>query len=216
MASRGPRNASSRCWVALARDEVNTEVVIDMRFSMQTGRKVWLELLCAAALLLPSPAMGQQSEDPTASEAQTQPATATQPAVPQPSLSVSELQLHLKQVQDATDLAEDTKSKALSLYTQAIQQLEIAEQWAAKAPEYEAERQKAPETLSAIQAELMTPLGDQTGLAVDDLQRTLLARRDALPTAVAQLLVDRHDFPQHLGVLHRSGIRLARIACSRE
>ncbi|MBU0638944.1 MAG: mechanosensitive ion channel [Planctomycetes bacterium] len=148
--------------MAQAGDDVNAEAVIDMGFQMHTDRKLWLRLLFALVLLLPSAAAGQQPQESATGEAQTQPAAVTQPAVPQPSLSASELQSQLKQVQEAADLAEETKSKAVGLYTQAIQQLEIAEQWAAKAIEYEADRQKAPETLSAIQAELTTPLGEPT------------------------------------------------------
>jgi potassium efflux system protein len=162
--------------VVLARDEVKTEAVTDMRFPIQKGR-VWLALYCAVALLLSSAATGQQSQESATGEAQTQPTTATQPALPQPSLSASELQLQLKQVQNAADLTEDTKSKAVSLYTQAIQQLEIAEQWLAKAAEYEAERQKAPETLSAIQAELATPLGEPTPDVPADATRADLEQR---------------------------------------
>lgn len=89
---------------------------------------------------------------------QSQPTPATQPAVPQPSLSASELQLHLKQAQDAADIAEDIKAKLVNAYTQAIQQLQLAEEWAAKAAESEAARLNTPETLKAIQAELATPL----------------------------------------------------------
>jgi len=138
------------------------EAVIDMRFQMHTVRKVWLQLLYAVVLLLPGAAEGQQPQESATSEAQTQPPAATQAAVPKPSLSASELQLQVKAVQDATDLADDVKSKAVGAYNQAIQQIEIAEQWAAKAAEYEAERQKAPETLKAIQAELAAPLGEPT------------------------------------------------------
>ena len=146
--------------MGFARDDLYMEAVTNMRFQMHTGRNVWLAPLCALAVLLPVAAAGQQPQDPSASEAQTQPTATTQPAPPSPSLTVSELQLQLKQVQDATDLTEETKSKAAGLYTQAIQELEIAEQWAGKAAEYEAERQKAPETLKAIQAEVTTPLGE--------------------------------------------------------
>ncbi len=134
--------------------------MIDMRFQIQTRRKKWLQLVFALALCLPSVAAGQQPQGLGAGDAQTQPAAATQPAVPQPLLSASELQLQLKQAQDAVDLSEDARSKAVNLFTQAIQQLEIAEQWAAKAVECETDRQKAPEALSAIQAELLTPLGE--------------------------------------------------------
>ena len=144
-----------------------------MRPPMQT-RRVWLVLASAAALWLPSAVMGQQ---PSTGEAQTQPAVATQPAVPQPALSRSELQVQLKQVQDATDLAEDAKSRAVGLYTQAVQQLEIAEQWATKAAEYESERQTAPETLKAIQAELATPLTEPTPDVPAEAARAELEQR---------------------------------------
>jgi len=148
-----------------------------MRFPMHTGRTIWLELVCTAALLLPNAAMGQQPQDPATNEAQSQPATTTQPAVPQPSLSLSGLQLQLKQVQEAADLAEDAKSKAVGLYTQAIQQLEIAEQWVTKAAEYEVERQKAPETLRSIQAELATSFGEPTPDVPVDATRADLDQR---------------------------------------
>ncbi|UCG15634.1 MAG: mechanosensitive ion channel [Phycisphaerales bacterium] len=133
-----------------------------MRFQMHTGRKIWQHFLCVLVLLLPGVASGQQPQELPTGGARTQPAAATQPAAPQPTLSLAQLQLQLKQVQDATDLAEDAKTAAVGLYTQAIQQLEIAEQWVAKAAEYEAERQKAPETLQAIQGELASPVGEPT------------------------------------------------------
>ncbi len=133
--------------------------------------------LHALVLLLVSVAAAQQPQETTTGEAQTQPTAATQPTGPQASLSVSELQLHLKQVMDAADLTEDIQSKAAGLYTQAIQQLETAEQWAAKALEYETERQKAPETLSAIQAELVTPLGEPTPDVPADATRADLEQR---------------------------------------
>ena len=147
-----------------------------MRLPTREGRTS-LALVCAAVLLVPWAAMGQQPQEPTTGEAQTQPATATQPAVPQPSLSASELQLELKHVQDATDITDDVKSKAVGLYTQAIQQLEIAEQWAVKAAEYATGRQRAPETLKAIQAELMTPIGDATPKAPAEASRADLEQR---------------------------------------
>ena len=144
---------------------------------MHAGRRVWIGLLYAVALLLPAAAPGQPSQESAAGEAQSQPTTASQPAAPQPALSVAELQVQLQQIQDSTDLAEDTRSKAVGLYTQAIQQLEIADQWAGKAAEYEAERQKAPETLSAIRTELATPLGEPTPDVPTDATRADLEQR---------------------------------------
>lgn len=49
MASRGPRNGSSRCCVALAHDDLYMEAVIELGFQMHTGRKIWLRLLYASA-----------------------------------------------------------------------------------------------------------------------------------------------------------------------
>jgi potassium efflux system protein len=154
------------------------EAVNHMRSPVQRGRApLSLAIFCATFLLLPRAAVGQQPQESSTAEAQTQPTTATQPAVPQPSLSVSELQLQLKQAQDAADLTDDLKSRVAGLYTQAIQQLEIAEQWVAKAAEYETERQKAPETLGAIQAELATPLGEPTPDAPAEATRADLEQR---------------------------------------
>lgn len=79
-------------------------------------------------------------------------------AVPQDLLNKEELHLQLEQVKSAVNLSDDAKTKTASVYTQAIGQIEIAEQWVAKAAEYDSERQKAPERLAAIQAELLQPL----------------------------------------------------------
>jgi potassium efflux system protein len=128
-----------------------------MRFPLYARGIVQVSLWCALATLLASPGVGQEVPDTTAGEAQTQPAATTPPVVPQPTLSLAELQLLLKQAQEAPDLAEEAKARAVNSLTQAVQQLEVAEQWAAKAAEFEAERRKAPETLQAIQAELATP-----------------------------------------------------------
>ena len=158
-----------------------------MRLTLPTGLIVRL-LVGGCALLARGPALAQTPESvpataptqPAATQpAATQPAT-TQPATPQPALTVSDVQLQLKQVQEATDIADDAKSKAVAFYTQAIQQLEIADQWASKAAEYDAERQMAPETLRAIQAELTEPLAEPTPDALADSSRADLEQRTRL------------------------------------
>ena len=155
-----------------------------MRSRMQVVYGIWLYLWCAVLFLPLNAALGQQPQESATGEAQTRPAATTQPAIPQLKLSISELQLQLRQVQDAPDLANDVRSQVVGLYTQAIQQLENAEQWAARAVEYQTERQNAPQVLSAIQAELATPLGDPTpdlpadATRVDVEQRTRQAQSD--------------------------------------
>jgi potassium efflux system protein len=73
-------------------------------------------------------------------------------------LAKPELQLQLDQVKDSVNLSDDAKAKVTGVFTQAIGQLEIAEQWTAKTAEFESERRKAPERLAAIQAELSKPI----------------------------------------------------------
>jgi len=148
-----------------------------MRFTTFVRRILGLGLVYAVALTAPLAALGPQQQESTGEAGQTEPATATPAAVPQASLSASELQLQLQQVQAATDLTEDTKAKAVEVFTQAIKQLEIAEQLAAKAAEYEAERQKAPETLKAIQADLLALVVEPTPEVPADATRADLEQR---------------------------------------
>ena len=132
-----------------------------MRFLAQTGH-VCCVLLSIAVLLPPGAAAAQTQRDSGTEDVRSQSTKPTQPDSATPSLSLNELQLRLTQVQDAADVPEEAKSKAVELYTKATQQLESAEQWAAKAAAYETERQQAPETLNTIQAELAETLGEPT------------------------------------------------------
>jgi potassium efflux system protein len=147
----------------------------------------WRHLLCAIILVLPAVAIGQQppaspaseptpqptatpesspdpaaTPDPNAGEPTPQPAATPEPAVPSPAQSIEELKTQLDLAQTATDLSEDVKARVVGFYTQAIQQLELARQWAAKAAEFDAERQSAPEKLAALKTELEAPLSDAT------------------------------------------------------
>ncbi|HNO78069.1 MAG TPA: mechanosensitive ion channel [Phycisphaerae bacterium] len=107
-------------------------------------------ILAASMLLLPWSVAGKDGQDVDTNG----PAPA---AAPQLLLTKPELQLQLEQVKESVNLSDDAKAKATGILTQAIGQLEIAEQWTAKAAEFESERQKAPERLAAIQAELAKP-----------------------------------------------------------
>ncbi len=81
-------------------------------------------------------------------------------SAPQLLLTKPELQLQLEQIKESPNLSDEAKAKVVGVYTQTISQLEVAEQWAAKASDYESDRQQAPERLAAIQAELLKPLPD--------------------------------------------------------
>ena len=113
---------------------------------------VLLAVVAWTALLAPVVAGAQAT--PATAASSTQPADA---AEPQPSLTIDEVQLQLAQVQETPDLAEDVRTTVVGLYTQAIQQLEIAQQWSARSAEFDTERQRAPEALKAIQGELAAP-----------------------------------------------------------
>jgi hypothetical protein len=63
----------------------------------------------------------------------------------------------LRQAQTNPTLDEAERAAVVNLYTQAIQQLELARQCAAVAAQHDVQRAKAPELLRAVQAELEHP-----------------------------------------------------------
>ncbi len=130
--------------------------------------KFTMRLLFLFSLVISASAIGreQQPADTTTT------GKPTETDVPKSSISIDELQLQLAKVQEATNLSEDEKTKTINLYTQAIQQLEIAKQFETKAAEYQAEREKAPATLQAIKEELAQPLPKATANPPSNATRT--------------------------------------------
>lgn len=130
----------------------------------------WLFVCVAAISSGLKPVVGQEAHEIGSNG----PATV---ASPQLLLTKSELQLQLDQVKEAANLSDDAKTKVIGVYTQAIGQLDIAEQWAAKAAEFESERRKAPERLAAIQTELLSPFPESGTEIAEDATRTDLELR---------------------------------------
>lgn len=145
--------------------------------SWQPFRQIRRVVSCALAAFCSALAAAQEIPTSTQAAAASQPALETQPVAPSTMLTAPALQMLLKQAQEATDLSEEAKSKAVGFYRQAIEQIEVASQYAAKAAEFEADRQNAPETLKAIQAELATPLGEPTPDVPSDATRADLEQR---------------------------------------
>lgn len=76
---------------------------------------------------------------------------------PVPAISVPIVEARMAAVQESADLDDATKTRITELYTQALEQLRLAEEWRVKANEFQELRAGAPETIRAIQAELAEP-----------------------------------------------------------
>ena len=121
-------------------------------------------------------------------------AQATPPA-PVETVAVADLEAKLKNVQESTGLDEATRTRLTELYTSALEQLRIRDEWAQKTAEFERARLEAPELLKRIEAELGEPpqpptttLADEAALA--DLEAALAAaeaKLEASRTARADL-----------------------------
>lgn len=87
----------------------------------------------------------------------TQPASAPiEPSVA-PELSAEAIKVRQQQVAEAADLDEETKAQVQDLYQKALEQLRLANEWTAKATEFETAMREAPARLEAIRAELAEP-----------------------------------------------------------
>ena len=109
-----------------------------------------LRRLAAAVLLVAgslAPHLAAVAQQATTQEATTQEAAA-------PKLTIEKVDAQLKQIQEATALDEATRTKAGELYTGALEQLRLAQEWAQKAAESEKARQDAPQMLKDIETEL--------------------------------------------------------------
>ncbi|MBW3541348.1 MAG: mechanosensitive ion channel [Planctomycetes bacterium] len=113
----------------------------------------WLAFSRAAApaIAQPQPQLAQaqpQAVPPAA-------ATAEPPAVP--AVTTDILQARRKEVEEAKDLDESVRTKALELYKQAAEQLRAAEDFQTRAGVLEKERAVAPERLQALEESLSAP-----------------------------------------------------------
>ena len=140
-----------------------------MTYQIHIIGKFTMRMLFLLSLIISTSAIGQEQQQPTDTTTTGKP---VETDVPKSLITLDELQLQLAKAQEATNLSEDEKTKTINLYTQAIQQLEIAKQWETKSAEYQAEREKAPATLQAIQEELAQPLPKATANAPNNASRT--------------------------------------------
>lgn len=125
-------------------------------------------LALAAAILFvitaPSSAPAQEppSSQPASAQSQPQASPEQQEALPrsdEPETTATDLrreaiQDHVTQIQAAGNLPETVKMELLSLYRQALDQLNVAENWETKIREFEVGRERAPELLRETKARL--------------------------------------------------------------
>ena len=101
-------------------------------------------------------------------------------------LSVDSVQALIKQVEAATDLAENVKSELLGLYRQTSDQIGVATNWAAKTAEYQKGCEEAPPLLEDKKKRLaeLNALRQAKAMAVNKLEDDL--RRQKLANATLQ------------------------------
>ena len=73
-------------------------------------------------------------------------------------LTVQEVQALRQKAQEAADLSDEGKAKALKTYDQALEQLQIAADWSAKAAAFDKAREEAPKQVEVLEKELLQPL----------------------------------------------------------
>jgi potassium-dependent mechanosensitive channel len=79
-----------------------------------------------------------------------------------PEISASILENRKKKVEDSKTLDNELKTKILELYDQAIQQIQLSEEWTAKGLSFEKATKDAPAFLESLQKELAKPIVDAT------------------------------------------------------
>src|SRR5690606_17940257 len=88
------------------------------------------------------------------------PPTVEVPAPPE--LTAEAVQKRRMRIESAEGLDEGVKKSALEIYDQALEQLRVAEQHAARVKELERLREQAPATVSELQAKAAQPVGEPT------------------------------------------------------
>ena len=83
------------------------------------------------------------------------PAQAEQPSEPVSDLSADSIQDRIKQINATTDLPETTKTELLGFYNQALDQINVAGNWASKIESYRKGREEAPTVLEEVKGRLV-------------------------------------------------------------
>lgn len=114
-----------------------------------------------------------------------------QPPVAEPAATIPgipALEQELKNIAASTEWDDTLKARLTELYKQAIDDLKLAEQWAAKAATFESATQEAPARLKALREELARPAADPvieipTASTLADLELILALEQAALKAA---------------------------------
>ena len=127
------------------------------RFSTPTSGLCVLVALLVAAV----PVAGLRAQTQPPSEPGTQPAGSVDAAQPTPvaettttDLTEERVQALLAEAEAAADLPESTKAEIIGLYQQALEQIRLAANWAAKVDEYRRGQEEAPQLLEAVRQSL--------------------------------------------------------------
>jgi len=158
-----------------------------MRTIMLKSARLLLPLTWLVAALYVQPCLAESD-----STAQATKAAAT---VPAETLSPEVIEARIKQVEASTAMGEAVKQQVLENYKAALEQLQAAQRWSAKAADYEKDLKGAPSRLEAIKAELAQPaveiqLDVSADTTLDQLQAMLSkaeAQLEAAQSAAAKL-----------------------------
>ena len=96
------------------------------------------------------------------------------PSAPPPPVTIPIIEGRMQAAQENSALDEATKARIAEIYTQALEQLRIAEEWRVKAAGFEKQRTEAPEKITAIQQELLAPPAPMPDLPAEDVSAQAL------------------------------------------
>jgi potassium efflux system protein len=140
---------------------------------IQAGSRVFGLVLLAIVAAVPC---ARAQEDPATGAA----------SVPAPEFVTAEsIQFAIDRLSAASGMDESVKARALELYTQAMEETRIADQWAQKSAEFENTIATAPEKIQQLEAQLAEPLPPPTVEIAEDA--TLAEVEQLLTQAEADL-----------------------------
>jgi potassium efflux system protein len=79
-----------------------------------------------------------------------------------PELSGSSIEERIREAQEAPDITEEGRARAIGFYNEARESLQAADEWIARASEYERARLEAPDRLESLRKELERPIASAT------------------------------------------------------
>jgi potassium efflux system protein len=168
----------------------------------------------------PSPA----SEGPATDQSAPQEPQA--PSSPPGAPTLDSINRRIEQIK-AIELDEETKSRIVGIYQEAIQQIQAGRKFAEAAVDFDREREQGPDILKSIQEELSKPIEDpvirpEVGETLADLDNKLKTREAELDTArktkadweaeKARRQTRRNDIPKQLAEAQKTLSALTDVA----